>query len=103
MRIRNGLSLMCYMNLSKTMNANSNQDAYYLAVLYRNIDPENAESWFLSAVMEARTQNKSKAIYFLQKAIDVGFKERQRVNQTPEFNSLLGEPSFQNVINRIPN
>jgi predicted esterase len=68
MRIRNGLSLMCYMNLDKTMKANSNNDAYYLSVLYRNIDPDNSEAWFLAAVMEARSNNKIRVIDFLTTA-----------------------------------
>lgn len=103
MRIRNGLSLMCYMNLDKTMKANSNQDAYYLSVLYRNIDPDNSESWFLAAVMEARNQNVKAVIDFLSKAISKGFKERNRVHQTADFNFMLGDPSFQEVVNKIPN
>jgi hypothetical protein len=103
MRIRNGLSLMCYMNLDKTMKANSNQDAYYLSILYRNIDPDNSESWFLAAVMEARNQNNAKAIDYLNTAVKKGFNQRARVNQTQEFNSLLGDPRFQEVVNQIPN
>ena len=103
MRIRSGLSLMCYMNLDKTMKANSNQDAYYLSVLYRNIDPDNSEAWFLAAVMEARSNNKIKAIDFLSTAGKKGFNQRARVNQTTDFNSLLGDPLFQDAVNKLPN
>ncbi len=103
MRIRSGLSLMCYMNLDKTMKANSNQDAYYLSVLYRNIDPDNKEAWFLAAVMEARMGNKSSVIDFLNTAGKKGFNQRTRVNQTTEFNSLLGDPLFQDAVNKLPN
>jgi hypothetical protein len=103
MRIRIGLSLMCYMNLDKTMKANSNQDAYYLSVLYRNIDPENKEAWFLAAVMEARSGNKSRVIDFLNTAGKKGFNERTRLNQTTEFNSMLGDPLFQDAVNKLPN
>ncbi len=103
MRIRNGLSLMCYMNLDKTMKANSNQDAYYLSVLYRNIDPDNSEAWFLAAVMEARINNKIRVIDFLNTAGKKGFNQRARVNQTTDFNSLLGDPLFQDAVNKLPN
>lgn len=103
MRIRSGLSLMCYMNLDKTMKANSNQDAYYLSVLYRNIDPDNKEAWFLAAVMEARMGNKLRVIDFLNTAGKNGFNQRSRVNQTTEFNSLLGDPLFQDAVNKLPN
>lgn len=103
MRIRSGLSLMCYMNLDKTMKANSNQDAYYLSVLYRNIDPDNKEAWFLATVMEARMGNKSRVIEFLNTAGKKGFNQRTRINQTTEFNSLLGDPLFQDVVNKLPN
>jgi hypothetical protein len=103
MRIRSGLSLMCYMNLEKTMKANSNQDAYYLSVLYRNIDPDNKEAWFLAAVMEARAGNKSRVIDFLNTAGKKGFNDRTRLNQTTEFNSMLGDPLFQDAVNKIPN
>ena len=102
MRIRSGLSLMCYMNLDKTMKTNSNQDAYYLSVLYRNIDPSNKEACFLAAVMEARMGNKNRAIDFITAAGRNGFKDRARVNQTTEFNSLLGDPLFQDAVNRLP-
>lgn len=103
MRIRSGLSLMCYMNLDKTMKANSNEDAYYLSVLYRNIDPDNKEAWFLAAVMEARSGNKSRVIDFLNTAGKKGFNDRTRLNQTTEFNPMLGDPLFQDVVNKIPN
>ena len=103
MRIRSGLSLMCYMNLDKTMKANSNQDAYYLSVLYRNIDPDNKEAWFLAAVMEARSGNKSRVIDFLNTAGKKGFNERTRLNQTTEFNSMIGDPLFQDAVNKLPN
>jgi predicted esterase len=103
MRVRNGLSLMCYMNLDKTLKANSNQDAYYLSVLYRNIDPDNKEAWFLAAVMEARMGNKLRVIDFLNTAGKKGFNDRARMNQTTEFNSLLGDPLFQDAVNKLPN
>ena len=103
MRVRNGLSLMCYMNLDKTMKANSNQDAHYLSVLYRYIDPDNTESWFLAAIMEARFGANAKAIDYLRTAGNKGFNQRARVNQTTEFNSLLGDPMFQDVVNKLPN
>ncbi|MFM7016400.1 MAG: hypothetical protein ACKOX3_08745 [Bacteroidota bacterium] len=103
MRVRNGVSLMCYMNLDKTMKANSNQDANYLSVLYRNIDPDNSESWFLAAVMEARNKNKNKSYDFLKTAGQKGFKDRNRVNQTNEFNQWLGDPQFQDIVNHLPN
>jgi hypothetical protein len=103
MRIRSGLSLMCYMNLDKTIKANSNEDAYYLSVLYRNIDPDNKEAWFLAAVMEARSGNKSRVIDFLNTAGKKGFNERTRLNQTTEFNSMLGDPLFQDAVNKLPN
>jgi hypothetical protein len=103
MRIQSGISLMCYMNLDKTMKANSNQDAYYLSVLYRNIDPENSEAWFLAAVMEARSGNKSRAIDFINTAGKKGFNQRVRINQATEFNALLGDPLFQDAVNKLPN
>ena len=103
MRIRSGLSLMCYMNLNKTMKVNSNQDAYYLSVLYRNIDPDNKEAWFLAAVMEARMGNKLRVVDFLNTAGKKGFNDRTRLNQTTEFNSMLGEPLFQDAVNKLPN
>ena len=103
MRIQSGISLMCYMNLDKTMKAYSNQDAYYLSVLYRNIDPENPEAWFLAAVMEARSGSKSRAIDFINTAGKKGFNQRVRINQATEFNALLGDPLFQDAVNKLPN
>lgn len=101
-RIRSGLSLMCYMNLDKTLKAGARDSYIYLSTLYRNIDPENPEAWILASQIAARENNKEACINYFSLAIKNGFKEGSRINNTSDFNIMSGEPRFQQLLNSIP-
>lgn len=101
-RIRGGLSLMCYMNLDKTLKAGARDSYVYLSALYRFIDPENSEAWFLAAQVAAKGNNKDECLTYFSKAIATGFKEGNRVLTTPDFDAMSGDPRFQQLLNTIP-
>jgi hypothetical protein len=102
-RINAALSLACYMNLDKTLKANVRESYVYLSALYRMIDPDNSEAWFLATIVACKEQNKGKALEYLQIAIANGFNDRDRIASTTEFNSLLAEPLFNEILNKIHN
>lgn len=102
-RINAALSLACYMNLDKTLKASVRESYVYLSALYRMIDPDNTEAWFLAAVVASKENNKKKALDYLQSAVTKGFNDRARINSTPEFNFLLSEPLYNEIINKIRN
>jgi predicted amidohydrolase len=67
------------------------------------IDPDNTEAWFLAAVVASKEQNKKRALDYLQSAVAKGYNDRARLNLTPEFNFLLSEPLYNEIINKIRN
>lgn len=101
-RIRGGLSLMCYMNLDKTLKAGARDSYVYLSALYRYIDPENSEAWILAAQVAAKDNKKDECLNYFSIAIKTGFKEGNRILNTPDFNSMSADPRFQQLLNSIP-
>jgi hypothetical protein len=101
-RIRGGLSLMCYMNLDKTLKAGARDSYVYLSALYRYIDPDNSEAWLLAAQVAAKDNKKDECLNYFSTAIKTGFKEGNRILNTPDFNSISTDPRFQQLLNSIP-
>jgi len=56
--------------------------------IYKLVDPENPEAWYLEAVYEARSGNPLSPKRPLLKAIELGFKDKQRLQNQPEFKEL---------------
>lgn len=100
-RIEGALSLAIYMNLQKSIQAKHAETYRYLTVLYRNIDPQNTEAWYLSAVAAAYDGLPSKALYYLQEAYAKGFKDRRRLLADPAFTSINSDPAFNEMLARI--
>jgi hypothetical protein len=101
-RIRGGLSLMCYMNLDKTLKAGARDSYIYLSALYRFIDPENSEAWILASQVAAKENKKEDCLNYFNQAIKTGFKEGSRILNTPDFDAMSSDPRFQQLLNSIP-
>ncbi len=102
-RVTGTLSLATYMNLNKALNSGQKDAIAYLSTLYRAIDPENPEAWYISAKYAASYGNNDLALVDLKQAVNTGFKDAGRINNEQVFIPLRNEEQFKNLINRISN
>jgi hypothetical protein len=82
-RLLNYLSLAIYTLSNKALNNNNLVAAKYFTDVYAIVDKTNAEAYFLSALVAARTGDKGKAYKFLQIAKNTGFTQWNRLNGEP--------------------
>jgi len=91
------LSLAFYSISNQFINQNQSDQAGYFVTLYKKADPTNSEAWYFSAVLHARNNNANAAINDLRKAVDNGFKDKQRLQQQPEFKTMQPPLNFEEI------
>ncbi|HEY4151430.1 MAG TPA: hypothetical protein VGM41_20970 [Chitinophagaceae bacterium] len=82
------LSLVFYSLSNRLINGNANSEARNFVELYKMADPGNSEAWYFSALLHARANQAQPAESDLLKAVDCGFRNKDRMMQQPEFQSL---------------
>jgi len=87
-RVLAWLSLACYSISNQLINSNDNAGAQHFTGLYKLVDPRNSEAWYFSAILQARAGKTSGAQSDLLTAISLGFSDKQRLTQQPEFKKL---------------
>lgn len=84
-RLQAYLSLAFYTISNQMINRNENKIAEFFVALYKMADPTNSEAWYFSAILDARNKEAGKSIKDLEKAIALGFNDKKRLMQQPEF------------------
>jgi hypothetical protein len=51
-------------------------------------DPTNSEAWYFSAILQARKAETAATESDLLKAVSLGFTDKERLRQQPEFKHL---------------
>jgi len=84
-RLNAYLSLAFYSFSNQLIKQNQNKEAEHFVSLYKKADPTNSEAWYFSAILNARNNDEKSAKEDLQKAVSLGFNDRKRLEQQPEF------------------
>lgn len=84
-RVLSYLSLASYSLSNRALNSGDNETAAKYITLYKIIDPTNSESYYFSAMLNARVKNFDRAKADLQKAIQNGFNDWSRMKAQQEF------------------
>ena len=84
-RLNAYLSLAFYSLSNRLIAQNQNDAAAYFVSLYKKVDPTNSEAWYFSAILNARKNNAPTAKADLKKAVALGFNDKKRLEQQPEF------------------
>jgi hypothetical protein len=95
------LSLVAFMNANTALNQNALPEAEHFLALYRLIDPLNSEWAYLLARLRMMQNNPQDAIGSLDEAVKLGFKDLERVRSQKEFQSLLNDEKFNEVLAKI--
>lgn len=100
-RLRGYMSLMCYSYCNQAFHINNLHAAEKMTNLYSIIDPENSEWAYMRAMFYAKIGLMNYVIPSLNKAVELGFSERSRLQNDPTFASLRTDPAFNELLGKI--
>jgi hypothetical protein len=95
------LSLAFYSISNRFITGNQNDEAQYFVSLYKMADATNSEAWYFSAILNARNNNAKATEGDLLKAITLGFTNKDRMMQQPEFQKLATQINFPEIENKM--
>ena len=100
-RLEAYLSLAFYSITNQLINSNQNSDAETFVKLYKMVDPTNSEAWYLSAILDARSNNAEATKDNLLRAIANGFSDRIRLEKQPEFQVIAAQLNLSGIESNI--
>ncbi|WP_089788013.1 hypothetical protein [Chitinophaga sp. YR573] len=92
------LSLAFYSYSNHFITGNANPEARYFVELYKLADATNSEAWYFSAILDAR-EGRSDTEKDLLKAVENGFRDKNRLKQQSEFQGIPDLTSIENKMN----
>jgi len=95
------LSLVAYSYANQGLQQNDQLSAAHFLTLYARVDPKNPEWAYMRAKFEMNRNDKAKALDALDKAVELGFRDRRRLEAEPGFKILYTEQRFQEVLKKI--
>jgi dienelactone hydrolase len=95
------LSLAFYSISNQLINADQNDPAGYFVDLYKLADPTNTEAWYFSALLHARNHEVQGVQSDLLKAVKIGFSDKSRLEQQPEFKMIAAQINLPMIESRM--
>lgn len=100
-RLLNYLSLGAYMYSNDALSKNNLKMAETFLTLYELVDPFNSEHAYMRAVTAAEAGNQKEVFSFLEKTIQLGFNDRERLDADAAFSNIRNEEKFQKLADKI--
>ncbi|HEU4717206.1 MAG TPA: hypothetical protein VFU15_05215 [Bacteroidia bacterium] len=100
-RLRGYTSLMLYTYSNQAMKVSNLHAAESLITIYSIVDPENSEWAYMKAALYMSLGLDKYVVPNLEKAIDLGFNDRLRLQNDPVFNYLHSDPGFNGLFARM--
>jgi hypothetical protein len=100
-RVLSYLSLAAYMNASGILKTGNYSDAISALTIYGIIDPENPEYAYLLATVNMKLKNKTEAMSLLEKAVNLGFDDINRLDADTVLQTLQQENGYSALRDKI--
>lgn len=100
-RLRGYTSLLCYTYCNQAFSMNNVHAAEKLVKVYSIVDPTNNEWAYLQSAMYMRLNLTADAIISMNRAVELGFHDRKRVEKDPVFAPVMNDPAFQQVLSKM--
>ena len=97
-RLLGFFSLAGYSLSTRSLQENEEPMAEKMLEIYRLSDPTNPEQAYLRAVLSGRRQQADPAMSSLTESLTLGFSDKSRIQQQPEFQFLQASPAFQKLL-----
>ena len=98
-RILAFLGLISYMQVNTVLKQNQILIADKYDAIYKYVNPENPEAFYIGALIAAKQNNTDKVLKNLKQAFAKGFDDFNRLNNEQSFVYLLNNQQFQDIIN----
>ncbi len=101
-RLLNYLSLMSYLYTDANLKQGNPKGATKFLWIYRKVDPQNPEVYFMMAKQKAMLGAPEKDIIaWLKKSVDLGFDNTQRLNRFIETSALPHSSVIKSIIDKV--
>jgi hypothetical protein len=100
-RLLGFFSLAGFSLSNRSLQENEEPMAEKMMEIYRLSDPNNPEQAYLRAVLSGRRQHADLAMGALTESLSLGFSDKTRIQQQPEFQFLQASPAFQKLLKSI--
>lgn len=100
-RLLGHFSLAAYSHAVNLLGINRLELAEKCLEIYRLADPENPEQAYLRAVLAGKREEPDQILLALDEAITLGFKDKARTMEQPEFQMVRNQPGFQPLVDRM--
>jgi hypothetical protein len=94
------VSLNCYGYVNGALNYKDWNAAKYFTTIYRLVDPENPDSWYALACLQANTGKSDDALESLKGAIRFGLSDFSKIQNDPLLYTLHGLPEFNRIVTK---
>ena len=98
-RILAFLGLFSYMQVNYALKQNQIIFAEKFDAIYKYVNPNNTEAFYLGALIAAKKHNIDNTIKNLKLAFKLGFDDFSRINNEPSFIFLSKNPAFLEILN----
>ncbi len=100
-RILGFISLLAYSYSNRSLGMNDLASAEKYIEIYELVDPQNSEHAYFKAKLRMRQGRQGEAISALQNAVGLGFDDRTRMANDPDFLRMEGDPAFQHLLGQL--
>ncbi|CAN5334004.1 hypothetical protein BH09BAC5_BH09BAC5_18610 [soil metagenome] len=100
-RSRGYASLMCYSYANQAFKSGNLHAAEKLVTVYSIVDPTNSEWAYMKATLFVQLNLNEYAFAALNKAIELGFNDKNRLLNDPVFASLRGDEKFAAILGKL--
>jgi hypothetical protein len=101
-RVLQGVASTCGESAREAFRANDHETAASLLEMVTLLRPERAQGHFDLARARASQGDRKRALVSLRQAIDLGFKDRARIDQEKAFEKLRKDPAFVTMLASLP-
>lgn len=93
-RLRGYVSLMCYTYSNQAFHIQNLHAAEKMTKVYSIVDPTNSEWAYMRAMLYVQLGMNEYVLPNLQKAVELGFNDKARLQNDPGFAALHSDPAF---------
>jgi len=100
-RINSYLSIVAYSYSNNALNRNLLEDAARYISVYKLVDPTNPEADYMQSILYVRKADLNEALVALEKAVDLGFKDIERMQNDTDIVKLTSFKAYYDIIKKI--
>lgn len=100
-RVRSFISLACFSYVNRALRSNDINAAKHLNLIYEIVDRDNPDVYYFNACINA-VSGMADGIYLsLNKAIELGFTDAQKIRNEPVFSPYISKTEFLKIFEKL--